>query len=209
MELELRPRRSPFESGSSKASLATPSCCCCCCCVNAVVGACGAIGGNLKTRAEEEGRSVEAATWFGVLGFLFPIAFIFIAVGVLSLYPVESTDPWIVVIFALTIFVLSHLGLRKLAQPEGAFSVSGIAFSVGLLIIVGVLSVVDAIFILFTGGVGLILFPVAGWLGWKTTTSQQSKTEAIPVERAIDATATSAPETSISAPPEDPDDTQA
>ena len=152
---------------------------------------------------------MEAAPWFGVLGFLFPIAFIFIAVGVLSVIPVDSIDPWIVFMSALTIFVLSHLGLRELAQPEGAFSVAGISFSVGLLIIVGVLSFVDAIFILFTGGVGLILFPVAGWLGWKTTTSQQSKTEAIPVERAIDATATSAPETSISAPPEDPDDTQA
>ena len=152
---------------------------------------------------------MEAATWFGVLGFLFPIAFIFIAVGVLSVIPVDSIDPWIVFMSALTIFVLSHLGLRKLAQPEGAFSVAGISFSIGLLVLVAVVSVVDAIFILVTQGFGLILFPVAGWLGWQTTTSQQSKTEAIPVARTSDATSASTPATSISAPPEDPEDPQA
>lgn len=175
MELELRPRRSPFETGNPKASLATPSCCCCCCCLNALGAASGIIGADTNARARKAGRSDNAALWLGVLGFLFlPLLLVF-AVIVSPLVPQNDDELVIPIVLAIVVFAAATTGLRALANPDDAFSLNGFGVSVAAAVILVVGSIVEVFATVFSGGISLLLSPVSAWGGWKRTASAHGK----------------------------------
>lgn len=178
MELELRPRRSPFADGHSKASLATPSCCCCCCCVHAIGATSGIIGGDIAARAREAGRSKNDSRWLGLAGFLTLPLLIFLTIVLAEVAIVGSGTAILAV--AVLGFVLLHSGLRGIASKgESTFSAGGIGSSIAILIFLVVTSIVDAIAILgvIDSNTGdraawalLATVPIAVWAGWKFAT---------------------------------------
>ena len=183
MELELRPRRSPFETGSSRASLATPSCCCCCCCLNTIGAASGMVGADLKNRAQDGGRSTGASRLFGLLGFLFVPALVVGAAVLLDqadrqsrVIVDERPNPifdnlWVfgglLAFCSLLIFVVVHTALRAAAHRESV-SLRDLksSIAIGLFLEVGV--VLEVFVALITAFLALLLSPLSTWLGWRT-----------------------------------------
>ena len=176
MELELRPRRSPFETGNTKASLATPSCCCCCCCLNALGAASGIIGADTKARALDAGRSDNAARWFGILGFLFTPMFLLALWGIFSLIP-RLNNGWTLVGLVVVAFVIAHTGLRALANSKDALSVHGFAMSILAILVFALVSAVEALLTTLTFGVALLASPISAMAGWEFGTSKQEEEE--------------------------------
>ena len=199
MELELRPRRSPFETGNTKASLATPSCCCCCCCLNALGAASGIIGADTKARARNAGRSDNGARWFGILGFLFLPLLLFLAVIVSPLVPQGDGAPVIPIVLAIVVFVAATTGLRALANPDDAFSLNGFGVSVAAAVIVVVVSLVEVFVTVFSGGISLLLSPFSAWGGWKMAASAHGNagtpdaSQPPPLDQSLDAPAPTQP----------------
>ena len=191
MELELRPRRSPFETGNTKASLATPSCCCCCCCVNVIGAAGGMVGADLSIRARNAGRSTGSALSFGVLGFLFIPAVIALSLFVMA--TVLGSDGAFGFGAGVIIFLVLHTVVRGVASKGAAtFSPAGISSSIGILAFVGIVSFGEALaWILLLVNlqdsdrdllpealiIGLLTVPVAVWLGWKLATLMHDRRE--------------------------------
>ena len=181
MELELRPRRSPFETGNSKASLATPSCCCCCCCVNAIGAASGIVGADTKARAIEAGRSEDTARWFGVLGFLFIPVLVLVGFIFIPLVPIGDDPVEVLLGLGSLAFLLGHVGIRVLANASSAFSLNGFAASILALLTLLVGSILEAIAAVVTASISVLASfvsaPIAARAGWKFASSMHAKAE--------------------------------
>ena len=181
MELELRPRRSPFETGDSKASLATPSCCCCCCCLNTIGAASGMVAADLTYRARKGGRG-KASTLFGLAGFALIPA---LAIGAVSLLLFAERQPRIIGgvrnyrIFAnlwafgvllafvsIIVFVLLHTALRFAAHRDSVSSADLLTSSgTGLFVAIGLF--LEFFITTLTALISLLLTPISIWLGWR------------------------------------------
>ena len=172
MELELRPRRSPFDDGLSKASLATPSCCCCCCCLNALAATSAMVAADISTRTRNAGKSTSTRVGLGVLGFLAVPAALALAFGFASLW---ENLPIALAAFLLP-FGLAYAALQHASGRPSSSSGASVGIALGITVFLAIASVLDAILaiaIIFNSdGSGdeiwwwLALIPLSLALGW-------------------------------------------
>ena len=172
MELELRPRRSPFDDGLSKASLATPSCCCCCCCLNAIGAASGIVAADLSHRARNSGKSTWTRVGLGVLGFILIPAVLGLTVLAADTLPGGGSLAALVAFFVVLFGVL-YSALRFASDIDPPSWGRGILVSIAISVLLGVASVFDVILLFGLANIGaaftvawFVLIPISIGLGW-------------------------------------------